>query len=122
MYNVKISIKELRHTCSVLYTKLMVYCSSVCVVLSHHSLKTPSYLKTILSMVSCRTDSGKDSGQTRCTLGNKAKHLLRSNDSIRGEVQSFSSQRVKVPVLLFVTEHNAMKEYWGSGSTAPRIL
>jgi hypothetical protein len=27
-----------------------------------------------------------------------------------------------VSVLLFVTEHHAMKVYWGSGYIAPRIL
>jgi hypothetical protein len=27
-----------------------------------------------------------------------------------------------VPVLLFFTEHHAMKTYWGSGGIAPRIL
>jgi hypothetical protein len=27
-----------------------------------------------------------------------------------------------VPVLFFLTEHHAMKAYWGSGSITPRIL
>jgi hypothetical protein len=26
------------------------------------------------------------------------------------------------PILLFLTEHHAMKAYWGSGGIAPRIL
>jgi len=30
--------------------------------------------------------------------------------------------QVKVKISLISTEHHAMKTYWGSGSTAPRIL
>jgi len=30
--------------------------------------------------------------------------------------------QAKVELSLCVTKHNAMKTYWGSGGTAPRIL
>jgi hypothetical protein len=34
----------------------------------------------------------------------------------------FNKGKGKVVPVLFLTEHDAMKAYWGGGSIAPRIL
>jgi len=40
----------------------------------------------------------------------------------RRHVKNSNTKQVKVKSLLFLTEHHAIKVYWGSGSKAPRIL